>query len=438
MPAADGDVPSPDELVDFSTDGSQGVGPGAGSPEPRPMGPSDSVPIFRTDLKIDKGANAGLFEVTDPVSGRHFTLYEFELSIARMLDGRRHASDVIENGVRLGIPIDLDGLYKFVRQLWRYGFLAPPGVEPVPEGDEENGWPDREKWDEATRTLFQTALRLIRQGRPHDAESYFHAVLDADPDNAEALEYLAAIERGEAVPASPIGLRAPGRAGSSAAGGRRKLVLALAAVAALAVASVGYSLVKRTAQRPAAPAPVALPAPPKPPPPPVAWRTAAVQQREHPPLGELTASDAGIVIWKKAAGVAVKEGEKIGILRTDPRRPGAKARDRVLAAPETGVLALAAAANARVASGAPLASVVDDRIWIVDAFVDGKPPAADAVCELRGDAVADRVACRLDSARPAEGGSQLMLTVKADEAPWLEKSRSLRVRIAPAGTPPEP
>ena len=104
MPAADGDVPSPDELVDFSTDVSQGVGPGAGSPEPMPMGPSDSVPIFRTDLKIDKGANAGLFEVTDPVSGRHFTLYEFELSIARMLDGRRHASDVIENGVRLGIP----------------------------------------------------------------------------------------------------------------------------------------------------------------------------------------------------------------------------------------------------------------------------------------------------------------------------------------------
>jgi hypothetical protein len=81
---------------------------------------------------------------------------------------------------------------------------------------------------------------------------------------------------------------------------------------------------------------------------------------------------------------------------------------------------------------------VDDRIWIVDAFVDGKAPAADAACELRGDAVVERVACRLDSARPAEGGSQLMLTVKAGEAPWLETSRSLRVRIAPAGTPLEP
>jgi hypothetical protein len=228
-------------------------------------------------------------------------------------------------------------------------------------------------------------------------------------------------------------LRAQGAGGSGAK--RRWLAIAIGGVAVAAAAA--FLATQRPAVRPVAPAPVAAPAPP-PKPAPVSWRTAAVQQREHPPLGELTATDAGVVTWKKGAGAKVKEGERIGILRADPRRPGGKRRERTLVAPETGILALAVASNAHVASGAPIASVVDDRIWIIDAFVDGKPPAADSACELRGDAVADRVACRLDSARPAEGGSQLMLTVKGDEAPWLETSRSLRVRIAPVGTPPEP
>jgi hypothetical protein len=454
------------------------MGPAGGAPEPQRLGPADAVPIFRTDLKIEKGANGGLFEVTDPVSGRHFTLYEFELSIARMLDGRRHASDVIENGVRLGIPIDLDGLYKFVRQLWRYGFLAPPGVEPVPEGQEEGGWPEREKWDEATRTLFQTGLRLMRQGRPLDAQSYFHAVLDADPDNAEATEYLAAIDRGESLVATPIGLRA-GRAAKGA--GARKGAKAIAIVAVTCVAAAAaFVLLRRPAPPPPPPPPIARPvAPPRPSPPPPAWRTAAVQQREHPPVGELAAEADGILLWRKKSGDPVKGGERIGTLKVsagakapapvdpaaaakireleqlakeDPvykdflekelkaqqkKRGGRVLRELPIVAPESGTLMLAAADRARVASGDPIASVVDDRVWIIDAFVDGAPPAADAACELRGDAVAERVPCTLDGSRPKDGGSQLTLTVKGAEAPWVERSRSLRVRLAPAGTPPE-
>jgi biotin carboxyl carrier protein len=420
--------------VDVDDRAGSGVGPGAGSPEPKPLAAADSVPVFRTDLKIDKGANAGLFEVTDPVSGRHFTLYEFELSIARMLDGRRHASDVIENGVRLGIPIDLDGLYKFVRQLWRYGFLAPPGVEPVPaEGEAEGGWPDREKWDEATRTLFQTGLRMLRQGRPQDAQSYFQAVLDGAPDHDEAREYLAAIERGDNLAAAPIGARATGVLQLPAKGHPKRLIAGLAVIAAAAAAAALFLLLRRhepprPPPPPPAPPPVAKPAAPANP-----WRTAAVQQREHPSLGEITAAGDGSVAWRKKSGDRVKEGERLGLLR---RTKGAKPVP--LVANESGTLALKAVDGARVAAGSLLAAIVDDRVWIVDAFVDGEPPKADALCELRGDAVAERVGCALDSSRPREGGSQLMLTVKAAEAPWLGASKSLRVRIAPAGTPPEP
>jgi hypothetical protein len=479
VPHAESHEPSPDELVDFGDEPAGAMGPAGGAPEPQRFGPADAVPVFRTDLKIEKGANGGLFEVTDPVSGRHFTLYEFELSIARMLDGRRHASDVIENGVRLGIPIDLDGLYKFVRQLWRYGFLAPPGVEPVPEGQEEGGWPEREKWDEATRTLFQTGLRLMRQGRPQDAQSYFQAVLDADPGNVEATEHLAAIERGESLVATPIGMRPGG--GARPAAKRKGLALALGGVAVACVAAGAAFVLQRRAPPPPPPPVMAQPVPPpKPaPPPPPAWRTAAVQQREHPPVGELAAAADGTVSWKRKPGDRVKEGERIGILRVlagakapapidpasaarirelealakqDPiykdflekelkaqqRKRGGKAvRDVPLVAPETGTLSLAVPDRARVGSGDPIASVVDDRVWIIDAFVDGDPPASDAACELRGDAVAERVACHLDGSRPAEGGSQLTLTVKGSEAPWVEGSRSLRVRLAPAGTPPE-
>lgn len=473
------DGPTPDELVDFGVEDLQGFVPPAGAPEPRLLAAADAVPIFRTDLQVAKGAGGGLFEVTDPASGRHFTLYEFELSIARMLDGRRHASDVIENGVRLGIPVDLDGLCKFVRQLWRYGFLATPGTPSPAEAEADADRPEREKWDEATRTLFQSGLRLVRQGRPEDAASYFQAVLDADPDNVEAAERLAAIERGETIPAWPIGRRGGGRAVAAAPRRSGRAIGLAVGVLVLAGAAAAGWVVMRRAKVPPVPPPVAIPAPvPKPPPPP-AWRTAAVQRRDHPSLGAVVASSDGVVTWRKANGAKVKAGERLGLLRTrsgaraaapvdpaaaarikelealaaqDPvyrdflekeqralrrRRSVGVVRDLPILAPVAGVLTHAAANRARVARGSELASIVDDGAWIVDAFLDGEVPPEGASCELRGDAVAERMGCRLDAAQPQDGGSQLTLRVGAAEAPWLGRSRSLRVRIAPPGTPPE-
>lgn len=411
--------PTPDELVDFGGETTQAFMVRTGTAEPRPLAASDAVPVFRTDLRIEKGASAGLFEVAEPDTGRHFTLYEFELSIARMLDGRRHASDVIENGVRLGIPVELDGLNKFVRQLWRYGFLASPAAAAGQAEGEESGWGEREKWDEATRTLFQTGLRLMRQGRPQDARSYFDAVLDADPGNAEAKELLAAIERGESLVARPLGSRSP--AARPAPPRRRWTAPAVVAISLVAVAAAAFGVAHRRPARPAPP-PVAAPTP-RPP----QWRTAAVESRVHPRVGELTADDRGTVLWRSRAGARVAPGERIGVLR----RAGAPRRELPLVAPAEGTLALEVPDRARVAAGAVLASVSDDRLWIVEAFLDGEPPPRDAACELRGDSLAERIACGIEEVKVRDGGSGLRLTVKADDAPWLSASRSLRVRVAP-------
>ncbi|HSN15946.1 MAG TPA: hypothetical protein VLT61_15040, partial [Anaeromyxobacteraceae bacterium] len=67
----------------------------------------------------------------------------------------------------------------------------------------------------------------------------------------------------------------------------------------------------------------------------------------------------------------------------------------------------------------------------VEAFLDGEPPPRDAACELRGDSLAERIACGIEEVKVRDGGSGLRLTVKADDAPWLSASRSLRVRVAP-------
>src|SRR5262245_12205409 len=88
---------------------------------PRSLTPGDPLPKFRADLKVSK-KGAGLFEVEDPQSGKKFTLYDFELSLARLLNGGRNAGELVDEGVRLGIPVTLETLPKFLRQLKAYGF----------------------------------------------------------------------------------------------------------------------------------------------------------------------------------------------------------------------------------------------------------------------------------------------------------------------------
>ncbi|MFN0061496.1 MAG: hypothetical protein ACKVPX_03115 [Myxococcaceae bacterium] len=164
---------------------------GQTAPKPK-LEPGTLLPRFRADLQVGKRA-PGLFDVYDPRSGKTFQLYDFELSLARMLDGKRKAQEVVDEGLRLGIPIALDSLAKFVRQLGRYGFLAAAN-EPGPPSASAPTWEKRDNWDPGIRELHQTGIRLLRVGRPSEAKSYFEAMLETDPQNRVAAEMLAVAE----------------------------------------------------------------------------------------------------------------------------------------------------------------------------------------------------------------------------------------------------
>ena len=164
--------------------------------------PDDTVRLFRRDLKVSRHPPSSLFEVSDPVSGKSFQLYDFEVSMARMLDGRRRYSEIVEAGQRLGIPVNFQSLLQFVRQLEVYGFLAPQGAQ-AKESREASVWARSRQWDEALRALFQSGLRMHRHGRYAEAANYFEAMLEQDPQNPEALEMLEQTRQRMAAPSSP-------------------------------------------------------------------------------------------------------------------------------------------------------------------------------------------------------------------------------------------
>src|SRR6266851_686428 len=151
--------------------------------------PDDVVRLFRADLRINRRPASNLLDVADRQTGKTFPLYDFEISLARMLDGRRLYKDVVEAGQRLGIPVNLESLSQFIRQLERYGFLAPPGTQ-LSDPLEGPLRAPRQKWDDGLRALFQSGLRMHRQGRYAEAANYFEAMLQQDPQNPEALEMI--------------------------------------------------------------------------------------------------------------------------------------------------------------------------------------------------------------------------------------------------------
>lgn len=149
--------------------------------------PSDAVPTLRSDLKIVVSEKTkGLFEVTDTVRGQTFSLYDFEVSIARMLNGRRSAAQVIDGAAKIGIPVTLESLRKFLKQLRAYNFLLETRSDPKPLVG--GTWSPRSQWKPEVRELFQSALRKFRAGKAEEAIDYLVALLQIDPDNGEARE----------------------------------------------------------------------------------------------------------------------------------------------------------------------------------------------------------------------------------------------------------
>lgn len=435
---------------------------------PRALAAGDVVPNLRADLIVARGAAPGQLELRDPAGDGALVLYDFELQVARMLDGRRRVAELIENAELLGIPVDPEGLSRFLRSLEQQRFLAPPGSA---AGRGPGVRPPRRRWDAGTRDRFRAGMRLVRAGRPDEAAPIFQRLLAADPENAEAAEVLALIEAGHALAVRSVGDLFAARPPLAPPRRHRRAL----AAAALLTAAATLTLVALLAVRlrapgggPAVPGPEAevSPAPGAPAERhherrPAAPRTAPVERRWHPALGELRAPEAGILSWRDPAPALVRAGERLGELRAavPPPTPGPSARARLeelerlaatdpvyqeflekeraslaaaaeagpgvaLIAPVAGALAAVARTGEAVARGELLARVVDAEAWHVSATVPGETPAPGAACEVAGDRIRDRAAGRVAQAVARDEGHEVTCAVAAAHAPWLERARA--------------
>lgn len=151
------------------------------APRPGLEKASDRVPALRPDLVIARLVPSGeVLEVFDPKRGRGFSLLDFEISLARLLDGKRTAAEVLERAGALGIPVSLQTLRAFLQQLIAYQFID----HRVKEGT--TTWPKRTTWAPEVRELYQRALQAFRAGNPHEARVELDALKRLDPGNLEA------------------------------------------------------------------------------------------------------------------------------------------------------------------------------------------------------------------------------------------------------------
>ncbi len=155
----------------------------------------DVVPAFRHNLAFSHtpdGLGTGTVTVKDVLNGDQYSLRGFEYSLARLLDGKRTAHEVMENAAQLGIPITLLDLNGFVRKLADHHLVAEPGVDAT---DEVIARPFgiRATWDDDTRSLFRSALREGRAGNLNRAMLYLDC-LTAEHDVPEATKLLERLE----------------------------------------------------------------------------------------------------------------------------------------------------------------------------------------------------------------------------------------------------
>lgn len=150
--------------------------------------PQDVVPALRSDLNINRppvGAGAEVIKVTPADSDTPFAMRGFELSIARMLDGKRTAQEVMSNCERIGLPMDLRSLEGLVHQLETHGLIAhdaPPGA-----GQAMAVRRARASWTPEVREQYRTSLRHAREGNLDAAQRDLEGLLDLAPGTFEAI-----------------------------------------------------------------------------------------------------------------------------------------------------------------------------------------------------------------------------------------------------------
>jgi biotin carboxyl carrier protein len=157
--------------------------------------PDDVLPPMREDLVVTGNphpANNQLIAVRDPISNRTVSFRGFELSLARLLDGRRTAVEVMHAARTLGMPISLASLQNFTAKLSAIGFLQTPGAA-APKN--KTTWKPRPLWSPELREQFRTALKDAREDRLDQARGYLEQVLKADPTVKDAIELVAWIDK---------------------------------------------------------------------------------------------------------------------------------------------------------------------------------------------------------------------------------------------------
>src|SRR5512140_1297808 len=185
-----GDFDAPTRVARAETDVDAKDDPAPAPPRayvPQRLGPSDVVPEFRRELRLTRFDNGGV-RVFDSATGQTCMLNEFEVSLARMLDGKRRVVEILASSGRLGIPVNLESLQKFVERLEEHGLL---GQAQSGAPREVATWASRGQWESSVRTLFQSGIRFLRMGKHAEAVGYFEALLEEDPQKVEALELLA-------------------------------------------------------------------------------------------------------------------------------------------------------------------------------------------------------------------------------------------------------
>jgi multidrug resistance efflux pump len=156
----------------------------------------DVVPRLRADLHVSPSETPGVVQVGNGAGGRTFTLRDFEMSIARMLDGQRNAGETVEAARQIGIPLSVDSLRHFIARLHTLGFIDE-GRPPPPPGSppERLTWPPRSEWTDDERRLYQQALKLFREDKFKDAKAVLDQMLAKRAFAAEALDLRARIDK---------------------------------------------------------------------------------------------------------------------------------------------------------------------------------------------------------------------------------------------------
>jgi multidrug efflux pump subunit AcrA (membrane-fusion protein) len=141
------------------------------------------VPPLRRDLNVlspPTGTGAEVIDIHPLDSDDSMPMRGFELSIALMLDGKRTADEVIFTCARLGLPLSLEALEGFVRELEAHRLLGSGALKVRRT---------RGGWSPHLRELYRSALRAAREGDRDAARALAGQMLQLSPGMPEAVRF---------------------------------------------------------------------------------------------------------------------------------------------------------------------------------------------------------------------------------------------------------